>query len=346
MEGKMPYRRTSPEPKLHVGLTIPHGPSVVEEIMSLVNDPGTSVAKLSAVLMQEPALMRNILRKANTPVFGFKQRVRSVDLAIVLLGFDVLKRTVSSVLIHGALRKMVDALFRYEEYWNHSVACAIISRYLAEKSKKADPDTAFVAGLFHDIGHMMLKQPASFAAAAGATRSASPLPHEELAARVVEKWQFPAGIVDAIRFHHDPMAAKEEPVLAAIVHVADVLCHTTSIARFNVESVPVWSTRALELLGLESEDVRIERITAYCGSMDLPLAETQDFARLVRELKQSLLEGMSNLPDDQKVVMALSYYEGLTSTEISKVVSKDEGLVSRLHADAMETLKKLMLNRA
>jgi RNA polymerase sigma factor for flagellar operon FliA len=99
------------------------------------------------------------------------------------------------------------------------------------------------------------------------------------------------------------------------------------------------------MLGLSPEDLRFERITAYCGSMDLPLTETQDFARLVRDLRESLLEGMSNLPDDQKVVMALSYYEGLTSTEISKVVSKDEGMVSQLHADAMETLKKLMLNR-
>jgi HD-like signal output (HDOD) protein len=251
---------------MNIGTTMSSA-SVVEEIMDLVNNSGTSIAKLSAVLMKEPTLMRNILRKANTPMFGIKNRIKSVDMAIVLLGFDALKKTVAGALINGALRKMVDALFRYDEYWNHSVACAVIARYLAERAGRTDADGAFIAGLFHDIGFLVIHQPDHGAMGVSSPTTSALMPPEETGALIAARWQLPEGIVEAIRFQHEPERAIADPVLAAIVHVANVLCHTTAIARFKAEEAPVWSPKALEILNLGEEDLRVEHIMDYDGSL-------------------------------------------------------------------------------
>lgn len=319
--------------------------SVVEEIMDLVNNSGTSVAKLSAVLMKEPSLMRNILRKANTPMFGLKNRIKSVDMAIVLLGFDALKKTVAGVLINGALRKMVDALFRYDEYWNHSVACAVIARYLAERAGRTDADSAFIAGLFHDIGFLVIHKSDHVSMDVSSPSTSVMMPPEETGARIASRWQLPEGIVEAIRFQHEPEQATADPELAAIVHVANVLCHTTAIARFKAEEAPVWSPKALEMLNLGEEDLRVEYLMEYDGSLKQSFEGSHEFDCLVRDLKQSFVDVMANLPDTQKVVLALSHYEGLSVAEIAKVVGEDEQTISRLHADALTQVKSLLLNR-
>ena len=126
--------------------------------MNLASDPRTSIARLSSILLKDPSLTKGILRKANSPYYGFFNRINSLDFAIVLLGFDVLKETVSSLLVNNALRKMVNIFFEYEETWNHLLTCGIIAGYVAEHSKRCDSNDAFVAGLLHDIGYIILHQ--------------------------------------------------------------------------------------------------------------------------------------------------------------------------------------------
>ena len=335
--------QTIPYPRTAITSPTPRTVSAVEEIMDLVSDANTHVARLAAALMREPSLMQNVLRKANTPVFGFKQRVKSVDLAIVLLGFDVLRKTVAGVLIHGALRRMVDVLFRFDEYWNHSVACAVISRYIAETSRKCNPDDAFIAGLFHDIG-MLLAQTNRNALVPDIQGQAG-ADHGDVGGWLVERWKLPAGIVEAVRYHHRPEEASIDPPLTAAVHVADVLCHTTAVARFAPEDVPVWSSGAFATLGLTEESLQGMDLSEYSGDIRMPMNAMGTFDRLVLDLRQHMVDALANLPDQQKIVLALCYSEGLSTPEISKLMNVDEQAVVTMLADALGALKTLMLKR-
>ena len=77
---------------------LPGGPmqsTVVKEIISYANDPSTSVAKLASLLVKDPGLVQRILRKASSPLYGYSRKSMTVDFAIILLGFDVLKETVA-----------------------------------------------------------------------------------------------------------------------------------------------------------------------------------------------------------------------------------------------------------
>ncbi len=326
-------------------------PSVVREVIELVSDSSTNIARLSAVLMKEPELMKSIIRKANTPVFGFKHRVKSIDLAIVLLGFETLQRTVSGVLIHNALRKMVDALFRYEEFWNHSVACAMIARYLGERSGACDPDDAFVAGLFHDIGYLLVHEQTR-----RGVRSAVSCPeplrkeclatHAETGRWVMERWQLPEAIVEAVRFHHTPELAAVDAPLAAVVHAADVLCHARHLAGFSCETLTACSPVVRSLLALDPSTVPPAQMSEYIDELETSIGGGRRFEDLVQEMREHLVSYFAELPDQQKIILALSHYEGLAAREIARLLSLDEPTVVRLQNDAVRRVTELDWTRA
>ncbi len=326
-------------------------PSVVREVIELVSDSSTNIARLSAVLMKEPELMKSILRKANTPVFGFKNRVKSIDLAIVLLGFDTLQRTVSGVLIHNALRKMVDALFRYEEFWNHSVACAMIARYLGERSGACDPDDAFVAGLFHDIGYLLVHEQTrcgvrSGAACPEALRKECFTNHTETGRWVMERWQLPQSVVEAVRFHHTPELADIDPPLTAVVHAADVLCHARKLAGFSCETLTTFSPVVRTLLALDPSTLPPAPMTEYIGGLESSIDGGRRFEDVVREMREHLVSYFAELPDQQKIILALSHYEGLAAREIARLLHLDESTVIRLQNDAVRRVTELDWTRA
>jgi putative nucleotidyltransferase with HDIG domain len=241
------------------------------------------------------------------------------------------------------MRKMVDVLFRYDEYWNHSVACAVIARYLAERSGKCDPNDTFVAGLFHDIGTLVT--PPHRTDLPGAPQTAGIDEHGAAGARILERWNLPASVIEAVRHHHAPERATADPVLAAAVHVADVLCHTTAIARFAPEDIPVWSPAALEVLGLSEPDLQVDQLIAYGGSINVPMGSMGAFDKMVLELRGHLVDILANLPEQQKIVLALCYSEGLSASEVGKLMNIDQRTVTMLLGESFRQLQELMLTR-
>ena len=245
-------------------------PTVVGEIMNLASDPRTSVARLSSILLKDPSLAKGILRKANSPYYGFFNRINSLDFAIVLLGFDVLKETVSSLLVNNALRKMVNILFEYEETWNHSLTCGIIAGHIAETSKQCDSNDAFVAGLLHDIGYIILHQIVNDDMDAirysknGRLRTtveaASGVSHSEAGFWIAGKWQLPPRIAEAIRYHHAPHLATVDPALTATVHVADVLCSQLQLGTFSHDGPLVYDPAAVNLIQFDETEIDREQL--------------------------------------------------------------------------------------
>ena len=130
----------------------------VREIISLVDDPRTSVAKLASAIYRNPTLMQRVLRQANSPMYGLPQRVTDPKFAEVLVGFDALREIVIRSVVYGAFRRMVNSLVKFEEFWIHSVGCALGARMIAEETGKCDPADAFLAGLLHDIGHVIVSE--------------------------------------------------------------------------------------------------------------------------------------------------------------------------------------------
>ncbi|MBE9547516.1 MAG: HDOD domain-containing protein, partial [Proteobacteria bacterium] len=138
---------------------IPTLPAVAVKVNSMLRDYDTSINKLSETIEKDQAIVSKILRLVNSAFYGFQSRVSSIPHAMVLLGFSTVRNAVISVSVIGAFSKKGKFEgFDIRDFWVHSVAVAVTSRHLSEKSRLVMPDEAFVAGLLHDVGKVILAQ--------------------------------------------------------------------------------------------------------------------------------------------------------------------------------------------
>ncbi len=322
----------------------------VNEIIELVNDPRTSIARLTSAIAKDKALMDRVLRQANSPLLGLAQRVQNPDHAVVLLGFDALKEMVIRSVVTGAFRRMVDTFVRFESFWNHSVGCALGARLIASETGACDPNDAFVAGLLHDIGYIVINMTIMEKFAA----NANPRPiqdlvvspategkqgHPGIGAMLAEQWGLAPDIVEAIGFHHHPSLATVNPPLVAVVHIAEVLCYHLAVSTPDYESAHEYDEHAMNCLGLDPAVLESSSSEGYTVLFKEHCSRAPQFRTFVQELRNNLVEVMGNLGEQERVVLALLYYEGLTVSEIANVMDTSIPEIQFLHNAALARLR-------
>jgi len=261
-------------------------PTSVHRIMELTRDPSASVQDITKVISTDQALTANVLRWCNSPFYGFAQKISSVNQAVSLLGFS----TISSMVIATTVRSIYNReLSGYGlgagELWKHSVACALGSRILAVKKAPALKNIAFTAGLLHDIGKIILSNAVenSFAEIQGrvkreklsfvrAEKESLGFDHTEIGEKAAERWLFPDPIREAIRFHHEPLQARDNKMLVSFVHVSNL---ATSLMGFGLGCDgllnPV-TEDVLKSLSLEEKEFDI-----FCSDLVLSVSKIPEF---------------------------------------------------------------------
>ncbi len=202
-----------------------------------LDNPDVNAQSLAKIISTDPALTTQLLRLCNSAQYGFSKKIASIKEAIPRLGFKTLKSLVFLAISQGMLNKEVKGYdLTKGALWENSISCAVYARYLAKKCNYHDPEIAFTAGLLRDIGKLIIHEYVSesyddiiqevnnsnitFSEAEEKTLGFN---HSEIGGKVAEKWNFPCGLVESIKYHHTPGNAKKDPVLVSIVHVADVL---------------------------------------------------------------------------------------------------------------------------
>jgi HD-like signal output (HDOD) protein len=155
-------------------------------------------------------------------------------------------------------------------FWKHSLACGVATRILAMARRMPKPEKFFVAGLLHDVGRLVLYLRAPresrevfrvFRAGSGLLRDAETevlgFDHAALGEGLLQVWNYPANLVNAIRYHHQPMSSGAFQLDASLVHVADALVNAMALGSSGERHVPAvhqhaWQRLALPLDVLES----------------------------------------------------------------------------------------------
>lgn len=202
-------------------LDLPPLPQSALFIQHLLENPSTTAKDLATVISSDSTLTSLLLRQANSPQYGFPNRINSVTMAIVALGFDAIREIAMSVSIisiagTGFQSKHIDS----SRYWSHSLATALSSKIIAEKWSIESPGESFVAGLLHDIGKLIL---ASFwpdetrCIISRMIRDHCPVQeaesavvgtdHAEIAGWLMSRWNLPENLITAVTSHHKPADA-------------------------------------------------------------------------------------------------------------------------------------------
>jgi putative nucleotidyltransferase with HDIG domain len=212
---------------------LPPLPSVVLDLIGSFGREDVDVTTLAEKMSRDQALAAKILRLANSSFYGLPAKVRTVTQAIVVLGFASARAlAVASSVIENFSPggHHVDVA----EFWRHSIAVALGAKNLARRAN-LDQDFAFVAGLLHDVGQLVLAIgfPDEYARVRAAcacddiTVSEAELrvlgvDHQRAGQLLAEMWKFPPLIQRAIG-HHDAPAATDLADVPGVVHAANAL---------------------------------------------------------------------------------------------------------------------------
>jgi HD-like signal output (HDOD) protein len=193
-------------------------PSVIISILSEIDNENYNVKQIATLIEQDQALTMKVLQVANSPYYGLTKAISTIDLAIVILGDNVIKEILISLLLHQKFFNRVDnSVFDAKSFWQYSMFCGAASRFLARKFKYKLVSEAFVAGLMHDIGLLILMeqfknnflkarrlQMNSGYTIIEAEMEVFECTHADVGAWIAEKWNFPDKIVNTLEFHHTP----------------------------------------------------------------------------------------------------------------------------------------------
>lgn len=128
---------------------IPSQPQIVLDINKEINKPDADLRKIADIVSRDVAMSAKLLKIANSPFFGLREEVDSIQRALSLLGL----KNFNNIILASSLRETLDAQNPVlEKFWNHSMATALISLHIAKKVIYPSVDQAYIAGLFHDCG--------------------------------------------------------------------------------------------------------------------------------------------------------------------------------------------------
>ena len=253
------------------GNELPTIPEVAARVMRVVDDPNSSVGDLRALIDQDVPLAANVLRVANSALYGFSGEIPSLPRAIALIGSRAVRNLVLSVSMKSTFRQfgLMERLL-----WTHSTLAGPVTAALARHFRVGiDLDEAFTAGLLHDVGKNALanshrdgyeevvarvyNEKISFVQA---ERDHFGFDHAELGARVAERWKLPEHLITAIRGHHDSAAMTGPPDaqgrLTALVAISTACLTRNGVGRREpAEGLDLTNLPAWRFLCLREEDV-------------------------------------------------------------------------------------------
>jgi putative nucleotidyltransferase with HDIG domain len=254
---------------------------VVTEVLSILERGNVDLSTLMRKVSQDQALAARVLKVANSPFYGFSRDVGSLREAGIMLGTHTIKHIVTAVGIINHFSLDDNELFDHVAFWQHAMGTGICAKVLSRHCG-FDQETAFTAGLLHDVGKLVMA--AHFTEdfiqilayrdehdclLKDAEASVLGFDHSLVGARIAQHWKLPPLIISAIEYHHSPGHKSSSP-LAVLIHVADIVCRGLEIGNGGDTLIPAIDDRAMNLIRLNWDNVKdcfheIEDLNASAG---------------------------------------------------------------------------------
>ena len=220
---------------------LPSLPDIYVELVERMRDPECSLDEVAALVSRDISLTARVLKLVNSAFFGLRHQVSSLNEAVNYLGMDTVKALVLSINAFAQFEDTELGGLSLESLWTHSLVTAGCAKVIAEfeGGSARQVDQAFVAGMLHDTGKLVLAanltadygeamagcdgSPRAILAAEEAAFGAT---HADVGGHLFGLWGLPDGIVEAVTWHHDPSGSDHDlGVPLAYVHAADVWVH-------------------------------------------------------------------------------------------------------------------------
>lgn len=248
---------------------IPTLPVIYQKLFQMMQDPEISVPEIAEIITQDQSLSTKILHLVNSAFYGYSRQIKTISRAVVILGFRAVRSAALAISVFEYFGDEKSGEINMLKFWEHSIAVATISKVLAEAARINQQEEAFIVGLLHDVGKLVEKRhfPEDFQEIINVAqeqhlswidteKALFQINHATIGKVVFRTWDFPASVVDAVQFHHNPESSTKYPQLTALVHIADFLSAELGYGSPGTYPPKECRPEALDLLSLSVEEIR------------------------------------------------------------------------------------------
>jgi HD-like signal output (HDOD) protein/prolyl-tRNA editing enzyme YbaK/EbsC (Cys-tRNA(Pro) deacylase) len=244
---------------------LPALPATAAQILQLAADPRANARQLAEIIEQDPALSAQVLRYANSSLYGYAGKINNLQTAIArVLGFEYVMNLALGFSIGKALRVPKDGPFGMDAFWHHSVCSARLVEVLSQhlpRAQRPPRGTAYLAGLLQNLGRLVLGHTFEaeffllnrFAEAnpdmptCELERQVLGVTHDQIGAWLMEAWGLPEELVTAVRYHHDEGYWEQHAVYPQLVLIANRALALHGIGEADAPGIPAFALQMLEL---------------------------------------------------------------------------------------------------
>jgi len=207
-------------------------PEVYLKLRKAINDLASDMDDFTSIISMDVNLSATLLRIVNSAFYGFPGKIQNISRAIHLLGIGQVHEIALSVCAISSLQLPNDVC-PLKDFWRRSLLAGNIARQLAQAKKLPLSERVFVAGLLHDIGHMVLYAvfPELSKALlqqyqAGTERldiiekQHLDMHYGDIGAFIMQCWGLPEFYHCVTQYHPAPAAASQFPLETALVHLS------------------------------------------------------------------------------------------------------------------------------
>ena len=256
---------------------LPTPPKVYAELTDAINSDVSDALEIAKIVERDPAVVAQVMKQVNSSYFGFERNISNLHEAVTLLGLRNLRSMALSSQLNSQFKQDKDwQQFSFEAVNERSLLVARLAQVISRRSgaSKAQQDHAFLAGLLHELGVLIMAShnPEQYKKLlAYSVKKQKPIYlvekasfgffHGEVGAALLGLWNLPPQVVEAVMLHHVPHLSEDQefsPLTA--VHVADAMLPSVSVVG-NCDMASTLSLRYLDQIGV-MDDVPQWRIIA------------------------------------------------------------------------------------
>ncbi len=239
------------------------------EVMKAADSATVRSGQIAEILSRDQALSARVLRLANSAFYGLSRRVTSLNESVVVLGTRTVKNLAMVAATYPWMSKPLKGYgLEPKQMWYHSFGTALGAQLVAKVSRKCDDQTAFTAGLLHDVGKVALcvwideklKAIIYYAEREGITfdeaeRKILGYDHCQVGEQLAINWNLPEEIVKAVRYHHSPDDCDPTSPIVDCVHLGGYMTMTMGIGLGGDGLQYTLSQNSLARLGIKPESI-------------------------------------------------------------------------------------------
>lgn len=268
---------------LKVSGNLPSMPQVLVQLIDSCHDVDIKLQAIARIVDKDAAISAKLLQLVNSAFIGARKAFTNVEQAVVYLGADTVRNLAISVSVQQVFRRVeTNGLLSIDRFWHHSYQNALLAQKIAVATGYPEASEAYLAGLLHDIGKLLLWMafPGKYAPLllkgvrchngrlAFLEEEKLHVNHCEAGAWLCEQWRLPALLADAIRYHHHPVDEVAQALpLTRIASLADLLSHSDPVDQDCLDAgMRFFHLQPAQVNGLyEGVEEQIAQIAAQMG---------------------------------------------------------------------------------